>query len=194
MKKFLHRLAPIIVGGIFIGTAWLLFDELKHYHIRDIRHAIGRIPSWRLWAAAGMTVVNYVVLIGYDYLAIRAIGRALSLGKISLASFTGFVTSYNFGALLGGTPVRYRLYSEWGFSAVEVVQLVVMMGITFWVGIFGLAGVFFVIRPFPLPTILHLPFEDVRPLGFILLGICGSYLALTAIHKTPIHIGDTQVR
>jgi phosphatidylglycerol lysyltransferase len=192
MNKVLHKIGPILVVAIFIGAAWFLYRELRHYRYQDIRRAITAIPSWRLYASMGLTIVNYVVLIGYDYLAVRAIRHPLPLGKISLASFTGFVTSYNFGALLGGTSVRYRLYSAWGLSAVEILQLVITMGITFWVGAFALASAVFIARPFPVPEELHLPFTTVHPLGFVLLAISLGYVALTALHKKTFHFRDRQ--
>jgi phosphatidylglycerol lysyltransferase len=192
MNKILHKIGPVLVVGIFVGAAWLLYHELRHYNYRDIRQAIAAIPTWRLAAAMGMTIANYVVLIGYDYLAVRSIGHPLPLSRIALASFTGFVTSYNFGALLGGTSVRYRLYSAWGLSAVEILQLVIMMGITFWVGAFALASVVFIVQPFPIPEKLHLPFASVHALGFVLLAISLGYVALTATRKRTIHIRDRQ--
>ena len=192
MNKIVHRIGPLLVVAVFMAAVWFLYRELKHYHYRDIRNAIGAIPTWRLLASLGLTIVNYVVLIGYDYLAMHAIRHPLSLGKISLASFTGFVTSYNFGALLGGTSVRYRLYSAWGLSAVEILQLVIMMAITFWVGAFALAGVVFIVRPFPIPDKLHVPFTSVYPLGFVLLAISLGYVALAAFHRRTLHIRDRQ--
>lgn len=192
MSKIVHRIGPLLVVAVFMAAAWLLYRELKHYHYRDIRDAIGAIPTWRLLASLGLTIVNYVVLIGYDYLAMHAIRHPLSLGKISLASFTGFVTSYNFGALLGGTSVRYRLYSAWGLSAVQILQLVIMMAITFWVGAFALASVVFIVQPFPIPDKLHLPFTSVHPLGFVLLAISLGYVALTASRRRTLHIRDRQ--
>ncbi len=192
MNKLLHKIGPILVVCIFIGASWFLYRELRQYHYRDIKQAISAIPNWRLLAALGMTVVNYIVLIGYDYLAVRAIKHPLPLGKISLASFTGFVTSYNFGALLGGTSVRYRLYSAWGLSAVEILQLVITMGITFWVGAFALASAVFIVRPFPIPAELNLPFESVHPLGFVLLAVSLGYVALTAMRTKTLHFRDRQ--
>ncbi len=194
MKNLVHRLGPLLVLAVFLGAAWLLFHELRHYHLHDIRHALEQIPTWRVAVAIGLTVVNYIVLIGYDYLAVRAISHSLPLSKVALASFTGFVTSYNFGALLGGTSVRYRLYTAWGLSAVEIVELIVMLAITFWVGIFALAGIFFVFAPFPIPAKLHLPFATVQPLGFLLLAVSAGYVALTFIRHMPIRIRDTQIQ
>jgi len=193
MLHRLKKLVPLAIIAIFMGALWLLSKELKHYNIHEIRSAVAHIPAWRLWAAAGLTVFNYLVLIGYDYLAIRAIHHPLPLGKIALASFTGFVTSYNFGALLGGTSVRYRLYSVWGLSAVEILQLIIMLGTTYWVGVFALAGVVFILQPFPIPASLHFPFENVQPIGCILLAIAVSYALLPLIRRSPIVIKGIKI-
>ncbi|MHB8864313.1 MAG: bifunctional lysylphosphatidylglycerol flippase/synthetase MprF [Pirellulaceae bacterium] len=194
MKKYLKHLGPIFVVGIFLGAGWLLYHELRQYRIHDIKQAIAAIAPWRILAAMGMTVANYLLLIGYDYLAVRAINHPLPLGKISLASFTGFVTSYNFGAILGGTSVRYRLYSAWGMSAAEILQLVVMMGITFWVGAFALASVVFIAQPFPIPDKLHLPFTTVQPLGYILAVVTIVYVLLTTTRLRRFHLGEVQIQ
>lgn len=194
MLHYLKKLAPLFVIAIFMGAIWLLSKELKHYNIHEIRAAVSQIPTWRLWAAAGLTVFNYLILIGYDYLAIRAIQHPLPFSKISLASFTGFATSYNFGALLGGTSVRYRLYSAWGLSAVEILQLIIMLGTTYWVGVFALAGVVFIAQPFPIPDSLHLPFSNVQPLGYILLATAVCYTSLTLIRKSPIVIKGIKIQ
>jgi phosphatidylglycerol lysyltransferase len=193
MKNVLYRIGPVLVVLVFCGAAWLLFHELRHYHIRDIRQALAAMPAWRLWASIGFTALNYLVLIGCDIIAIQAIKHPLPLGRIALASFTGFVTSYNFGALLGGTSIRYRLYSAWGLSAIEIVQLVVMLGLTFWMGIFALAGICFVVQPFAIPAKLHLPFGNVQPLGVILLVVTVAYLGATFLRKRPIRVRDTEV-
>ncbi|WP_298861560.1 lysylphosphatidylglycerol synthase domain-containing protein [uncultured Gimesia sp.] len=193
MLHRLKKLAPLAIIAIFMGALWLLSKELKHYNIHEIRSAVAHIPAWRLWAAAGLTVFNYLVLIGYDYLAIRAIHHPLPLSKISLASFTGFVTSYNFGALLGGTSVRYRLYSAWGLSAVEILQLIIMLGTTYWVGVFALAGIVFILQPFSIPASLHFPFENVQPVGYILLAIAVGYVLLPLIRSSPIIIKGIKI-
>lgn len=193
LEKFSHTIGSVVVVLIFAGAAWLLYNELKHYRVRDIRHSLSMIPSLRVWLAVGLTALNYLILIGYDFLAVRSIRHPLPLGRVSLASFTGFATSYNFGALLGGTSVRYRLYSAWGMSAVDIVRLVLMLGFTFWFGIFGLAGVLFLLDPFPIPAELSLPFATVRPLGWGLLALAVAYLGVTVFWKKPIRLRNTEI-
>lgn len=191
MTKLLRRiLPPLIVVLVFVAAVFALHHQLKDQSLRRIRENLDEIPTDHLWTALILTAVNYLLLIGYDYLAVRSLGRRLSLPRISLASFTGFVISYNIGALLGGTPVRYRLYSAWGFSAVEIVRLVLMLAVIFWVGLFALAGVVFLVQPFPIPAslgdVLHLPFKTVQPLGLFLLAVAVGYLGLTVWRRKPI--------
>ena len=73
---------------LFAVSAWLLHNELRAYHIRDILHAFDAIAGAYLWAAAGLTILSYAVMTGYDVLAMRYIRHPLSYSKIGLASFS----------------------------------------------------------------------------------------------------------
>lgn len=186
--KILRRLGPVLVVVIFVAALWLLHHELKHYQLHDIQQAFADIPASRVWLAVGLTAANYLILMGYDWLAIRSIHHPLPFRRIALASFAGFVTSYNFGALLGGTSVRYRLYSAWGLSAVDILRLFFMLGLTFWFGLFALAGIVILLSPFPLPAEFKLLGLSVRPLGALLLVLTLVYLWMTVRRFRPIPI------
>ena len=108
MKKYLRYLAPLLVLAIFILAVYLLYDKLKAYSIAQIRAAIDQIPYTRLFLSFILCIVNYFILIGYDWLALKAIHKTLPMSKVSLVSFVGQTVSYNFGALLGGTSVRFH--------------------------------------------------------------------------------------
>ncbi|HLJ09945.1 MAG TPA: bifunctional lysylphosphatidylglycerol flippase/synthetase MprF [Planctomycetaceae bacterium] len=185
LYRFVRLLGPALVLLVLAGALVLLRHELRHYHLDDVRASLRAIPAHRLAACLGLTALNYMILIGYDLIAVRSIGHSLALARVALASFAGFVTSYNFGALLGGTPVRARLYSSWGMSAAEIVRLIVTIGTTFWVGVFTLAGLMFVIDPFPIPEPVHVAISNVRPIGIVLLIIALAYLALPLIWRKP---------
>jgi uncharacterized membrane protein YbhN (UPF0104 family) len=141
-----------------------------------------------------LTVLNYVILMGYDMLAVKSVAHPLPFRRVALASFTGFATSYSFGALLGGGSVRFRLYSAWGLSPGEIVQLVVILGVTFWFGVFALAGVIFIVHPFEIGTDWHLPFTTTFPLGFPLIAMAAGYLAVTIAWKKPVHLWGKDVK
>jgi uncharacterized membrane protein YbhN (UPF0104 family) len=185
MKRILSAAFILLV---FTGSAWLLYEEVYRYGVGEIRSSLAQIPASRLALAAALTILNYLILVGYDWLAVRAIDRRLPLWKTALVSFVGHASSFNFGPLLGGTSVRARLYSAWGLQAGEIVRLITMLVLTLWLGMFALAGLVFILTPLPIGRDLNLPFNSLEPVGVILLTLVGGYLALTALIGTPIHI------
>ncbi len=190
MKKYLRYLGPILITCIFLGAIYLLYHKLKAYSYEQIRDSLTHISDWRLLASVGLMIVNYLILVGYDWLALVAIKKPLPIGKTALVSFIGQAVSYNFGALLGGTTVRYRFYSAWGFSLVDIVRLVLMLAVTFWVGALGLCGLVFIISPPEIPAELlsKMPITDVRFLGFILLAIALAYMVACHFIRKPITV------
>lgn len=190
MKKYLRYLGHVAITAIFILAVYLLYDKLKAYSVAQIRASIDRISWTRIAISLFLMIINYMILVGYDWLALKAIHKKLPLSRVSLVSFIGQAVSYNFGALLGGTSVRYRFYSAWGFGIADIVRLVLMLAVTFWVGALGLCGVIFMIAPPIIPDALmqSMPIKDVRVLGVILFAIAASYLALCFFVRKPIKI------
>ena len=184
MKRFLHIFGRLLIVMVFLGAAWLLYDRLKHYTFAQVWNAVAAISVWRLLTAALLTVLNYIILIGYDWFAVRWVGeKSLPVRKIALASFTGYAFSYNFGATLFGTSIRYRLYSAWGVSIRKILDLLVILGLTFWFGVFTLAGVVFIAVPFRVPKQLQelrLPFEGTFWVGVVLLSLAAGYVLISA--------------
>lgn len=190
MKKYLRYLGPVLITALFVLAIYLLYHKLKAYSIAQIRESIQQVSTGSICFSIGLMIVNYIILVGYDWLALKAIHKSLPLPRVGLVSLVGQAVSYNFGALLGGTSVRYRFYSAWGFSLVEIVRLVLMLAVTFWVGALGLCGVVFLLAPPVIPDELlaKMPIHDVRFLGGILLAIALSYLVLCFTIRKPVHI------
>lgn len=194
MKKYLSYLGRLLICAIFLLAIYLLYNKLKSYSIAQIRESLQQISYARIGLSIFLMVVNYIILVGYDWLALKAIHKKLALPRVGLVSFVGQAVSYNFGALLGGTSVRYRFYSAWGFSISDIVRLVLMLAVTFWVGALGLCGVIFIFWPPIIPDALagNMPITDVRILGYILTAIAVAYLALCFIFRKPMHVFGKQ--
>ena len=79
--------------------------------------------------------------------------------------------------------MRYRLYSTFGLSAVEVVKIIAICTLTFVLGFCTLAGAVFTFDPLPLPELIEvrLPFMTVQPIGIVLLALVGEYLCLSVL-------------
>lgn len=202
-KSTLRRIGQILPLVLLVGAAWLLYREVRKYDWREVLDSFAAIPPLQVAASLGMMALNYAILVGYDWLALHAIQRRLPLTQVSLASFVGHTTSYNFGALLGGTTVRYRFYSSWGLTAAEIVRLVAMLAVTFWFGVFALAGTLFVLDPIPTPAepiklpgdkTFSLPGGSISTLGWGLLAMTAVYLALVFFWRRPLRWKGHELR
>ncbi len=195
MKRFLQILRPLVVLAVFVAAVGLLYHELKDFEYAKLIEGLRQIRLSHVALAIGLTALNYVFLFGYDFLAIRYIGRPLPLWKLAIASFVGHVASFNFGSLLGGSSVRYRFYSVWKFSALEILQLIAILGVTFWLGVCLLAGVVFLLTPFPIPEEYaeSVPVADVRLLGVVLITLVAGYLGICAVRRRPLKLFGKEV-
>ena len=183
VKLAYHRLKPLLAIVLFGAVAYLLHRELSHYRLSQIRAGFAAMPGWRIVAAIGLAAANHLIYVGYDALGLRSIGRRLRVGQIFSASLLGYIASNNFGPLLGGTSVRYRLYSSFGLSSLEVVKISAMLLTTFLAGLFSLAAVVFLARPIAWPESLHfLPFKTTQPLAILLIAIVVLYFAMNVVH------------
>jgi phosphatidylglycerol lysyltransferase len=188
-SRFRHALPSLLVTTLLgVGLA-VIHHELSRYHLGDIRRSFAEIPSFRIAIAFVLTAASYLVLTSYDFLALVHIQRKLPYRRIATASFVGYVFSYNIGlSILGGSATRYRLYSSWGLSTLEIAKVIAFCGLTFWTGVFATGGIAFVMEPLVVTEALHLPLGTVRPLGIVLLAACFGYLAATRLRTRPFKI------
>lgn len=139
------RRRTVFTVVLIVLLAALGFSALAHLlhevHLRDVRHAFAAIGPERFAVALLLTMVSYVALTFYDVLALRAIGRPLPYAAAALASFTSYTLSHNLGlSLVTGGSARYRIYSAEGLSVGDVARVVAIASLTFWGGVFVLAG------------------------------------------------------
>ena len=90
--------------------------------------------SW--CAASSFVAAGYLTLTFYDLFALRTIGRTeIPYRVAALAAFTSCPIGHNVGAsVFSGGAVRYRIYSAWGLSVIEVTKICFIAGLTFWLG------------------------------------------------------------
>jgi phosphatidylglycerol lysyltransferase len=195
MRQHLQRLVgPVLSVVLFAAAVWVLHRELRSYHLKDVLHALDAIPAGRLWAAAALTGLSYVLMTGYDALAMRYIRHPLAYTKIGLASFIGYAFSNNIGlSMIAGASVRYRLYSVWGLSTVQITQVVAFCTLTLWLGFFCLGGGVFVVDPLTIPAALRVPLGSVRLAGAVMLVIVLVYVFVTLLKKTPLTIREWEI-
>jgi len=186
--RLLGAAGSLAVLLVFITAIYVLHRELRSYKLSDIEQSMSQLGWGQLAAAALLTASSYLLLTGYDWLALRYLGRSLAYPRIALASFVSYVCGYNFGAILGGTTMRYRLYSTFGLSPVEIVKVIAFCTLTFVLGYCTLAGVVFVVKPLPIPPIEYLPITTVFPIGVALLSGVAIYLLASGLRTRGLTV------
>jgi phosphatidylglycerol lysyltransferase len=188
-KKFVHAIGPLVGLVLFSIALWVLHHALKDYHYHDIARNLSELPLLCLLIAFGLTLLNYLIMSGYDLQALRYIHYQLPYHKTAIASFIGYAFSNNIGlSMLAGGSVRFRLYSAWGLSVEEITKVVVFCSLTLWLGFLTLGGIVFLFEPMAIPKALHLPFASVRPIGMIFIFLVGGYLSWSLFRKKPFKI------
>jgi phosphatidylglycerol lysyltransferase len=190
-QESLDRLSPFLGLLLFVSALWILRHELHGHDYHAIVQQVEALPFPRLALALLFTVLSYLTLTSYDALALRYISHPLGYGKTALASFIGYAISNNIGfSWLSSVPVRYRLYSAWGLSALEVAKVSVFSSLTLWLGVLALGGIVFLTKPLEIPAPLLLPFISSRLLGTLCVILVAVYLSLSLLKKTPFRVGE----
>src|SRR4030095_2569414 len=104
MSERIRQFVPAVAGLVlFIVALEVLRIELRSVSWDQVRLEVSRLPQTRLVGAIALTVVNYLVLTGYDLLAFAYIGRTLPRLRIALTSLLAYAIAHSVGfALLSG--------------------------------------------------------------------------------------------
>ena len=194
-SKWRHRLVALLGVGLFALAAGALWREARHLRIDDVLTEIHRIPALQVFLALILTAVSYLVMTGYDILALRYIGRRLAFAKTALAAMVGYAFSNNIGfAMIAGASVRYRIYSAWGLNAEEITRVVIFCTFSFWLGFSAVCGAVLMLEPGSLPASVAAALPPGWSIGLFLLAAAAGYLVLTAVNRRPIRISGWELR
>ncbi len=189
LKRWRHVLvtaAGFVIAVLAVTALRRMAHEVTLAHLAA---AVAAIPLPTLVLAAALTALSYIILTGYDALALAHLGYRLPFGTIATASFTSFTMSHTLGmtALTGGS-VRYRLYTRAGVRPGDVVLIVALCGWTFWLGIVLAAGIGLVIAPGVAAVARFLPPALDRGAGFLLLGGAAGYLLFVSLYRRELRL------
>ncbi len=166
--------------ALLFGAIYGVQKAFHHLRLEDIGQAIDAIPPWALGLSFCFTVLSYGVLTIYDRLGTIYAGHKVSYGRVAFASFCAYALSHNLGfAAVSGAAVRYRLYSHWGLTSVQIAKTVAFCSLTFGLGGMVLGGAILFVEPRSLPFVgEHLPRAALYAAGALLWGIVTAYVIL----------------
>lgn len=188
-KQILHKLG-VVLSLMVIGFALhILYQMLRDIELDDVLHAL-RGTETRTIILAGLCVAaGYFTLTFYDYFALRAIGQTgIPYRVAAFAGFTSYSIGHNVGAsVFTGGAVRYRIYSSWNLTAIDVAKVCFLAGLTFWLGNAAVLGLGVAYHPEAASSIDQLPIWLNRVLAVLLLVVLASYVVW--VSSRPRNVG-----
>src|SRR5215207_5985160 len=143
----MHRLLTALARGFKKKIGWkrlgiaasLLIIGLAITHLVHtvvILTALTDIAPHRIALAALCVVGAFCTLTFYDFFALRTIGKTHVHYRIAaMSSFTSYTIGHNIGAtVFTGGAIRFRIYSDYGLTAIDVAKICFLSGLTFWLG------------------------------------------------------------
>jgi len=178
-KIGLSRIGLVLSLTIIAVAVVVLYHTLREIDPDELVDAI-EATDWRTLIIAGLFVAaGYLTLTFYDLFALRAIGRSEVPYRVAaLAGFTSYSVGHNVGAsVFSGGAVRYRIYSAWGLSVIEVTKICFIAGLTFWLGNATVLGLGVLEAPQAARALDQLPLWCNRLLALVILGMLAGYVA-----------------
>jgi glycosyltransferase 2 family protein len=182
------RLGLVLSLTIIIVAAIVLYHILRDLDFDELIDAL-EATDWRTLLTAGLFVAaGYLTLTFYDLFALRTIGRhEVPYRAAALGSFTSYAVGHNVGAsVFSGGAVRYRIYSAWGLSVIEVTKICFVAGLTFWLGNAAMLGLGVLYSPQQATDIDQLPVGLNRVLAILILFVLAAYIAWVWVKRRVI--------
>ena len=187
--------SSIAIFILFIVGIVILYRTLHQTNIHDVYSHIQALPKSKILLAVLFTLLGYAALVGYDWSALKYVGRKLPFSLIAFTSFTGFSLGNTIGvSWLSGGAVRYRLYSRVGLSATEIAMIVAFCTVGFGIGEVLVGGMALIIHPDIFSNYLYISPALIR-WGAIIMVLSAAILILSrSYHHGDLHFGKKVFR
>jgi glycosyltransferase 2 family protein len=185
LKRFLdervgwNRIGIALSLLILTIAAVVLYRILRGIAFDEVLAALRATPVHSVLLAGLLVAGAYFTLTFYDLFALRTIGKTHVPYRIAaLAGFTSYSVGHNVGVtVLTGGAVRYRIYSVWGLTVIDVAKICFVAGLTFWLGNATVLGLGIAIAPTAASAIDQLPPLPNRIVAIAILAMLAAYIA-----------------
>ena len=177
---------------IIVFAVTTLVRTLKGVDTSIILTALTEIAPHRIGLAALCVVGAFCTLTFYDFFALRTIGKTHVPYRIAaMSSFTSYTIGHNIGAtVFTGGAIRFRIYSDYGLTAIDVAKICFLSGLTFWLGNLFVLGFGMAWHPWAASAMDLLPPAMNRLIGIGCLAGIAAYLVWLVTGKARRELGQ----
>ena len=183
LQKVVHLL-PILLFGCAL---YIVHKQIQVHDLSDILLHLEAMPMRIVLASVLLTILNYIVLAAYDWLALRYTGhKNITIPKMMAAALLSYAISNNTGhAWAAGGSIRYRFYSKWGVPGWDILKISLFQTLTYLLGALTLGLVGSLLLPYYLSSTTQVP-EPIHWVSFVCLAALVGYWGAVALWRKPI--------
>src|SRR5436189_1411322 len=177
---------------IIIFAVTTLVRTLKGVDTGIILTALTEIAPHRIALAALCVVGAFCTLTFYDFFALRTIGKTHIPYRIAaMSSFTSYTIGHNIGAtVFTGGAIRFRIYSDFGLTAIDVAKICFLSGLTFWLGNLFVLGIGMAWHPWAASAMDQLPPAINRLIAIGGIAAIVTYLGWLSLGENRRELGQ----
>jgi len=163
---------------IILISALVLSYRLRDLDWRAVTTAVQAVSPSRVAGAAFFVGCGYVTLAMYDWFALRTIGaRQVPFRIAALAGATSYAIGHGLGAMVfASAAIRFRIYSRFGVSLIDIAKICFIAGLTFWLGNITALGIGMAYMPDAARTVDRIPSWGNQAIGIAALSALSAYL------------------
>jgi uncharacterized membrane protein YbhN (UPF0104 family) len=187
--KRLGVAASLLIIAFAITT---LVRTLKGVDAGVILTALTEIRPGHIALAALCVIGAFCTLTFYDFFALRTIGKKHVPYRIAaLSSFASYTIGHNIGAtVFTGGAIRFRIYSDYGLSAIDVAKICFLSGLTFWLGNTFVLGIGMAWHPWAASAMDQLPAAINRLIALGCIAAIVAYLVWLTVGDNRRELGQ----
>jgi uncharacterized membrane protein YbhN (UPF0104 family) len=187
--KRLGVAASLLIIAFAITT---LIRTLKGVDAGVILTALTEIRPGHIALAALCVIGAFCTLTFYDFFALRTIGKKRVPYRIAaLSSFASYTIGHNIGAtVFTGGAIRFRIYSDYGLSAIDVAKICFLSGLTFWLGNTFVLGIGMAWHPWAASAMDQLPAAINRLIALGCIAAIVAYLVWLTVGDNRRELGQ----
>jgi len=181
-----------IAGFLFLFLAvGLVFSEVRKIGLDKIGTLIRETPFYILSIAFFFTVLDYLMLAGYDFIALSYIKQKIPFLKVITNAFLSFsVTNTTGHAYVAGGSLRYLLYKK--INEINIFKMIAFESITFLLGMISVLNVALILASLTKTTF---PYAHFFYIGCVIVDfILSLYIIYIIVRKKSFRIKKIQIK
>ncbi len=189
LSRFVQKITHLFPLVLFVCALYIVHNQLKVHDLSDILSSLQAMPMRIVFAAFALTVINYLVLAGYDWLALRFTGhKQIPLPKMISAALLSYAISNNTGhAWAAGGSIRYRFYSKWGVPGWDILKISLFQTATYLLGALSLGLIGSLLFPYYVSNALQEP-QAIHWVSLICAASLLVYWGAVGLWRKPLLI------